>query len=229
MHAVSQVEVEQYQQSGVPQKKINLIPNGLDLDITPNSLNKKHGSSKSQNHSKRILFIGRLHPIKSVDVLIKAFARLQDRHKYQLLIVGPDEGALSSLQTLSENLGIAQQVTFTGPLYGELKADQYSQADLVVMPSSYEIFGLVPFEALLYEKPVIISEGTGAGCMIEKIGAGYLFPVNDEIALGETITHVFNHLDQAQQKVRKGQSYIKEHLSWSAIAREYEALYQGIR
>lgn len=228
MHAVSEVEVEQFNQIGIPHEKISLIPNGLDVEVEPIKPNKKPANTDDQANGNRILFVGRLHPIKSVDVLIKACAMLPEPFSYQLVIAGPDEGALGQWQSLTEKLGIQDKVTFTGPRYGEEKAVQFRRADLVVMPSAYEIFGLVPFEALAFGIPVIVSEGTGAGRLINKIDAGFLFPANDEQALSEAIIHALAHPEEAQQKVANGQSYIRAHLTWEAIINEYVTLYQEL-
>ena len=106
------------------------------------------------------LFLSRIHPKKGVDILLQAFA---DQHKtnddHWLVIAGPDEtGWQAELEAMAENLGIAQNVIFTGMLSGDVKWGAYAAADCFVLPSHQENFGIVVAEALSAGLPVLITD-----------------------------------------------------------------------
>jgi glycosyltransferase involved in cell wall biosynthesis len=109
---------------------------------------------------KRILLtLGRIHPKKGTDLLIEAFARVchTDRD-FQLVIAGPDQcGWKAELEQRAVALGIAERITWTGMLRGELKWGAMAAAELFVLPSHQENFGIVVAEALSCGLPVLIS------------------------------------------------------------------------
>ena len=227
IHAVSEIELNQFRQLAIPGSKIELIPNGLKFEtIQPEPVDIIQ--TNSPNHSKKILFVGRIHQIKRIDLLIKAFSMLPQPHQHQLIIVGPDEGEMTSLQALSEKLDIQQAVKFPGPCYGQEKLEMYHQADLVVVPSDYEIFGLVPFEAINCGLPVIVSDQSGSGDLLRKADAGFLFNSGDAQDLGRSIMYVLLHPDEAQEKVINGKNFIEEQLNWVKIAGQYESLFRSV-
>jgi glycosyltransferase involved in cell wall biosynthesis len=106
-----------------------------------------------------LLYLSRVHPKKGLDLLMGAFARVAHRDPdLHVLIVGDGAaGYVESLQAMAARLGIGDRVTFTGPLYGERKWVAYEEAELFVLPSHQENFGIVVAEALAMRLPVCIS------------------------------------------------------------------------
>ena len=134
-----------------------------------------------------VLYLGRLHPKKGCDLLLQAFARLAhlDR-RLHLAIAGPDEGGWQAgLQKLAQRCAIAARVTWTGPLYGDLKWDAMRAAEVFALPSHGENFGIAVAEALGCGLPVLISNQVSISPDVEADGAGLVAP--DDLA-GSTAT-----------------------------------------
>jgi glycosyltransferase involved in cell wall biosynthesis len=227
--AVSEVGARQYLEAGVPEEKIIVIHNGLDLEEFSSlpewgTFRRKHNLSAQV---RIILFLGRLHKIKRVDHLIQAFTQLISQEKdVVLLIAGPDDGELSYLKEMVNQLGTGSEVIFTGPLYGHDKLAAYVDADVLVSPGEYEIFGLVTFEALLCGTPVIVSDDSGLGKLIIDASAGYTSVPRDVDVLAGLIQHILSNPEEAKQKVAAGQQFIRENLGWNEITSKLIDLYQ---
>jgi glycosyltransferase involved in cell wall biosynthesis len=123
-----------------------------------------------------ILFLSRLHPVKGCDTLIEAFAQVAAKHPdLHLLIVGPDEvGWKAELARKTESLGIARQITWSAPVYGEDKWAFFRKADAYILPSNYENFGISIVEALACSLPVLISNKAAVWREIEAAQAGFV-------------------------------------------------------
>jgi len=174
--ALSRIEAEQYMDMGVPEEKIEVIPNGIDLleyaDLPPKgSFKIKFNISTDK---KVILYLGRIHEIKGIDFLVKAYARLVNKMGVSdvlLVIAGPDDGYLPRIQTLVKTLKIEGNVLISGPLYGRDKFKAYVDADVYVLPSRYETFPLTVLEAVACGTPIILTENCGiADYFRDKVG-----------------------------------------------------------
>jgi glycosyltransferase involved in cell wall biosynthesis len=227
--AVSRFEIEQFLAAGIKLEQMRLIPNGLDLDEfkclpTSGSFRTKLGILNRE--TKILLFLGRLHRIKGLRYLLESFAHLAVAdNALCLAIVGPDEGEQSDLQSLAVRLGIGERTLFPGPLYRRERLAALVDADVLVYPSKYEIFGLVPFEALLCGTPVVVSEVGGLGAFIREAGAGYLVPYGDSQALAAGISQALNCPSESVRMVKAGQTFIRERLDWNVIISELEAIF----
>jgi glycosyltransferase involved in cell wall biosynthesis len=224
--AVSNVEVGQYIQMGAEQKKIAVIPNGLDI----NKLNsqKKHGEFRKKlniSNERLILFLGRIHQRKGVDFLIRSFGRvLENENDAILVVVGPDDGYRKELEKIIEELSIGNRVKFVD--YISNVSEVYADADVLVYPAIYEIFGLVPFEAIICGTPVIVTDDSGCGEIVKESDCGYLVRYGDVEDLKNQILYVFNNPDEAKKKVLQGQKYIYNNLTWDNIVTKVEEVYK---
>ena len=128
--------------------------------------------------SRLVLFLGRLHPKKGCDLLLQAFARLAaDDPSLRLVMAGPDVMAGDSgLHHLAARLGIADQVLWTGLLQGPLKWSALRAAEVFVLPSHQENFGMAVVEALACGLPVIVSNRVNIWREIVADGAGWAGP-----------------------------------------------------
>ena len=227
--AVSALEAEQYRLAGgIEEGRIRVIYNGLDLDeFSPlpsrGLLRQKLGIPRE---APLVLFLGRLHRIKGIDFLVKAFARLREEVKETILVIaGPDEGELDHLRALAGRLGLEESVRFAGPLYGQDKLAAYVDADVVASPGAYEIFGLVPFEALMCGTPVVINSGSGASRLLGDTEAAYRVPYGDLPALTAVLQQALTDGVASQRLVANGQGFVRTRLDWQAIAARVEGLY----
>ena len=162
--ALSPTEAQQYRGMGVPEEKIEVIPNGIDLaeyaDLPPKgSFRKKFSIDEDE---KIVLYLGRIHRIKGIDILVKAFANVVEKlDDVKLVVVGPDDGYLGELEALIKALKIENDVLILGPLYGKDKLEAYVDADMYVLPSRYEIWGMTALEAVACGTLVILTENCG--------------------------------------------------------------------
>jgi len=154
LHATAQSELEQIRKLGYTSPAI-VIPNGIDFSeiIQREKLN-------SDNPFKNILFLSRIHPKKGIEFLIEAIQQLK-YEKLKVVIAGEgDFDYIQSLIALTEKMGVENKIKFIGGVYAQDKWDLYQQADLFVLPTYSENFGIVVIEALAAGVPVITTTGT---------------------------------------------------------------------
>lgn len=226
--AVSEKEADQYLSMGIPREKISVVYNGIDIDAYK-KLPEKGVFRKRYNLSdkKIVLYLGKITPRKGVDILVKAIAGTSDSDLV-LVVAGNDMGFKSKVDKLIKELGIEDRVIFTGLLVNEEKLSAYVDADVLVYPSTLEIFGLVPFEAIMCGTPVIVTDDCGCGEIIGKIGAGYIVKYGDVEGLKTNIIEVLKNKEEAQEKVRKGRVFIKQNLNWEKISNEIKKVYEKV-
>jgi glycosyltransferase involved in cell wall biosynthesis len=125
---------------------------------------------------KLALFMGRVHPKKGCDLMIEAFAKvLAECSEWHLVIAGPDQvGWQKKLQQQAERLGIASRITWTGMIGGGMKWGALRAAEIFVLPSHQENFGIVVAEALAVGTPTLISHKVNIWREIEADGAGFV-------------------------------------------------------
>src|SRR5439155_11584397 len=114
------------------------------------------------NEERLILFLGRLHRIKGVDLAIRALQKVAaSREGIMLVIAGPDDGEERSLRPLVDDLKLTDRVVFTGFLDHSAKLQALTDCEFLVVPSRSEVFAISAIEALLLEKPVLLSSACG--------------------------------------------------------------------
>ncbi|MFQ6129402.1 MAG: glycosyltransferase family 4 protein [Candidatus Hadarchaeaceae archaeon] len=169
---------------------------------------------------KTILTVARLDPIKGQDIAVRALARIAKRFpQVKLMLVG--NGSFSSarrgglglpkgvrwldrLERLANKLGVRQRTIFTRYLTGEELRAAYTRADVVVLPSVLEGFGLTVIEGWVYKKPVVVSSGAGVSELITDGENGYLFSPNDYEELASKINGVLSKPDAADEMGKEG-------------------------
>jgi glycosyltransferase involved in cell wall biosynthesis len=227
--AVTAAEARQYGSLGVTIDKIEVVPHGVDLTEYDDRIEK--GEFKNKYHlsddQKIVLYLGRIHKMKGLDLLSEAYADLYGmRNDVKLVIAGPDDGYLSSLKKLVSELEIADGVIFAGPLYGRDKIQAYTDADVYVLPSSYEIFGITILEAWACRKPVIVTDRCGLADVVQ--GRAGLVVSYDKNKLRNALVEM---LDSPQMRLEfgsQGRKLVEERYNWPEIALQVERIYDGI-
>lgn len=226
--AVSKLELEQYKTMGVPEEKIAVIPNGIDLsefaNLPPNgSFKRKLGLEKN---TRILLYLGRIHRIKGVDILIRAYANIVERlDNLKLVIAGPDDGYLSEIENLIRKLEIENRVLVTGPLYERDKFEAYVDAETYVLPSRYEIWGMTILEAVACGTPVILTENCGvADYLGNEVG---LVTKPSIRSLSESLLEILLD-DKTQQFFRDNCKTVVKKFNISTIGAEFEELYKNL-
>lgn len=224
--AVSENEVAQYAEFGVDKSRVRVVYNGIDVEAYEELPARGTFREKYALGDKEIvLFLGKMTPRKGIDFLVRAFAKLK-RPNAVLVLAGNDMGFKEKVEAIIKEEGLAPSVLFTGLLVDDEKFSAYIDADVLVYPAVHEIFGLVPFEALMCGAPVIVTDDCGCGEIIGTEDIGYIVKYNDVAGLSEMIAKVLDDKPGAEIKVQRGQKFIRAELAWKRVVKEYEAVYE---
>ena len=169
--AQTEHEIQESKKYGAKDGLVKLVPLNIDLsefeNLPPRGNLRRRIGVKDQE--KVILFLGRLHKYKGLNLLIKSFSHLSDiRSDCRLVIVGRDDGFLPSVLKLIKSLNLEENVAFVGALYGKDRLEAYVDADVFVMPSShFEETSTATLEACATSTPVIVTRQASIPCLNE--------------------------------------------------------------
>jgi glycosyltransferase involved in cell wall biosynthesis len=225
--ALNEYEVNQYKQMGVSEDKIVVVPNGINLSEYTNlpmygTFRRKFGIPEE---TKILLYIGRIHKTKGLDILVRAFADFAKNFSdVKLVIAGLDDGFLRELKCLIKVLGLEEKAVFVGPLHGKAKLEAYVDSDVVVLPSRYEAFGMTVLEAYACGKPVIASEVGGLKDLIINGETGLLFEPENVNELSRAILTIVSGCN-AKIMGSKARAFVRQFSIEKTVIR-LEQLYQ---
>ena len=217
-HATAMSEYEDIRRLGFKQP-VAVIPNGIDVPTL---------SASRRGDMRTLLYLGRIHAIKGLDNLLPAWAAVQHQFPaWQLRIVGPDnKGYLNEMIQLAHQLKL-ERIEFSGPLTGDKKADAYSGADLFILPSYSENFGMTVAEALASGTPAIVSRGAPwSGLSANK--AGWWAEVGIDplvVCLRSALSEPRSSLDAMGLN---GRRWMKRDFSWHSIADRMKSTYAWV-
>lgn len=217
IHVTAWNEKQRVEELGFKQP-ISVIPLGASYEV-----NRKETVKKDNV----VLFVGRIHPIKGLDNLIRAWAILK-RKDWRLRIVGPDRiGYGEELWKLSNELDIAESVEFAGAKYEEELELEYRRAKVFVLPSKSENFGGVVIDALSCGTPVIATKGTPWNELATR-QCGLWIDYGVE-PLVDALRKMVDVEDDKRLKMRdSGFEFVKEKYSWSAIGANLIDIYKKV-
>lgn len=162
LQATAEEEAMSFRRFGL-KNPIAIIPNGISEDWlqSDGDMQKFRERFSIQSDRRLLLFLSRIHPKKGLPMLLEAMAQLSNRlEDWLLVIAGPDEsGHQHELEQQREKLGLSSRVIFAGPLHGAEKRDAFAAAEVFVLPTHSENFGIVIAEALGAGVPVITTRG----------------------------------------------------------------------
>ncbi len=177
---------------------------------------------------KVVLFVGRIEPLKGIDILMHAFASLPSKEDTKLVIIGGDEESddeINELSRLSDRLQMQELVTFPGAVSHELMPYYYNAADVCVVPSHYESFGLVALEALACGTPVVATDVGDLTNIIRDGETGYVITDHSADSLSEKIAEVLAWPKRSARRTKLIRSSVAGH-SWSNVALQIEDQFQ---
>ncbi len=219
-HATSSGELADIRQAGL-RAPVAVIPNGVDIP-------EKRFLARdleANNNRRRLLYFGRIHPIKGIANLIRAWASVQDMHPdWELHIVGPDAvNHLPRLKELAASLE-TQRLSFSGPVYGEPKSSLYQSAELYVLPSSTENFGITVAESLSHGVPVVVTkhgpwaavDDNRCGWSVDFGSAPLTEALRDALACGPA---------ELRGMGARGRAWMQQAFSWDEVAGMMRAAY----
>ncbi|MCB9761323.1 MAG: glycosyltransferase family 4 protein [Alphaproteobacteria bacterium] len=220
--AVSQAERGQFLSHGVPPERVARIPNGLSLEEFAELPPRGHFKARWGIQGRVVAYLGQVSPRKGVEHLVEAFADggVADA---TLVIGGNDMGAMATARARAD-----ARVVFTGLLEGPERLALLVDADVLVYPSTAEVFGLVPFEGLMCGAPVVVGGDCGCGELIGAAGAGLLVRHADVEGLRARIRTLLRDRDAADAMVARGRRYVEANLSFEVVAARHRDLYQQV-
>jgi glycosyltransferase involved in cell wall biosynthesis len=252
IHYTTEDEAERCHSSLCLKNRAIIIPNGIDLsefnDLpTKENIRERYPFLKDK---KIILFLGRIHWIKGLDILIKAYAKLaKERPDVHLLIAGGDEANYGAkvIQWLKEYdlkyndistpssimnhesciLYQEAKVTFTGMLTGSAKLEAFAGSDIFVLPSYSENFGMSVVEAMACGVPVVISNKVGIHKEVERNKAGIIVDTNAE-SLYQGIKLLLDNSELRQQIAINGKRMVEEYYDIDKVADRMIKMYEEI-
>lgn len=224
---------------GADMSKVVIIPPGVDLERF-HPIDKKEAKKRVgiPCGDKNIMFAGRIEPLKGIDTLIEAMALIRQRHPAVLentcvAIIGGDPWAdspdaeMERLQALRQELNIHDFVLFLGAKDQDVLPNYYAAAEMVVMPSHYESFGMVALEAMAMGRPVIASDVGGLSFLVEDGVTGYHVPSRDPEALAERMYELLTN-PSCRDEMGRAARQSAEQFDWSIIAGRMVALYRKL-
>ena len=225
-HATADSECADIRALGFRQP-IAVIPNGIDVyeDYQP-------GVSSPRN-VRTLLFLGRLHPKKGLDLLLSAWRAVQSRFTdWQLVIAGADvdyygeSGYLAQLRAQAQELRLVR-VSFVGELLGEAKRNAYRDASLFILPTYSENFGLTVAESLAAGTPVIVTKGAPWEGLKER-RAGWWVDVSLDAVVASLEQALLLDDEELRSMGRNGRDWMRNEFSWRSVASKMHQTYQWL-
>lgn len=174
-----------------------------------------------------MLFLGRIHPKKGLDLLIPAMAQARRNDPtLHLLLAGPDGGALGPTLALAERFGLTRHLTVAGMLSGDAKAAAFAGSDFFVLPSYSENFGIAVGEAMAYALPVVISDRVNIHPAISAAGAGAVVPCATA-PLAAALAQMSDPARRAEMGAR-ARALVERDYAWPVIGQQLEDLYVSV-
>lgn len=228
LHALTQAEARDYRRFG-SKSPIAVIPNGVSIPQETNP--EPFLCSFPTLRGKRIvLFLGRIHFKKGLDILIESWAVVAKQWpEAQLVLAGPDfEGTRAKVEALVAERGLGERVLFTGMLRDELKWSALAAAHCFVLPSYSEGLSVSTLEAMGVGLPVIITEQCNLPD-VARVEAGWTIKSNaDELALA--LSECLGNSPAINQQIgARGRLLIQEKYNWSSVARQMSEVYRWVQ
>ena len=164
---------------GVGPGRVAVIAPGVDLDVFRPRERSAARERLGVTEPSMVLYVGRLEPLKGLDILVRAVGDLAMADTTRLVVVGGDSDSdqlVGELGALARSVGVAERVTFAGAVPQRDLPWYYSAADVLVLPSHYESFGMVALEAMACGTPVVVSRVGGLKTFVRNGESGYLVP-----------------------------------------------------
>jgi glycosyltransferase involved in cell wall biosynthesis len=225
-HATAETEAQNVERLGlgVP---ICVIPNGVDVPELRPKIAGAEGEKELRGGLKTALFLGRIHPKKGLPMLIEAWARVRP-DGWLLQIAGPDEaGHRAQVENAVLAAGLGEVISFVGPIEGEKKQSALFNADLFVLPTYSENFGIVIAEALAHELPVLTTTGAPWSMLPERACGWWVDARVDRIAEG---LHQATSCDSETLEYMgaRGRAWVRAEFGWERVAKKFMTTYEGL-
>lgn len=221
-----------------PQEKIAVLMPGVNLSVfKPKNKQEAKNVIKADPDHEIILFVGRIEPLKGIDIIIYAIKILLERNprgKVCLWIVGGNSSEeqdkwsaeLKKLERIRKILKIQTAVKFVGRKHQRELLNYYNAAKIVVMPSHYESFGMTALEAMACGIPVITTDVMGVSDLFDKKHHALITSANNPLLLAEKMTQLLNDHEIYEKASKLVYSKVQD-LSWESVAKKYIRIFNA--
>lgn len=212
---------------GLPYEKINVIPNGVNLD-TYEGVNRdlEFRREYARDEEKIILYIGRLVYEKGVQNLIGALPKILNYYNDAKLVIGGKGGMIEELKQQVTNLGLNDKVYFTGYLNSKQVKKMYKSADVAVFPSTYEPFGIVALEAMLAGTPTVVSDIGGLDEIVRHRENGMKAYAGNSNSIADSVLELLYNKELGAKVSKNAQSDVRQNFNWNKIAQDTYFAYE---
>ena len=217
---------------GADPARIEIVPQGVDAEVfTPGD---RDAAKRALGVAGRptLLFAGRIQQLKGADLAVRALALLRDQRSMLLVVGGPSgpggEVELARLHALVDDLGLGARVRFVPPQPHELLATYYRAADVCVVPSRSESFGLVALEAAACGTPVVASNVGGLSIVVDHGTTGFLVERRDETEFAAAIDRVLHAEHDEHATMRANAARHASRFRWAIAAARLRRAYHDL-
>jgi glycogen synthase len=215
----------------VPHEKIDVIPNGVDpapFEAAGEEITPSFRALYARPDQKIVFSVGRMVHEKGLQVLIGAAPEILAERPSTRFVVAGMGPALDWLRKMAWDIGVGENFLFPGFVSDEDRNRLFAMSACAVFPSLYEPFGIVALEAMAAGCPVIVSRVGGLAEVVEHGETGLLVPPDDAKAIADRVLQTLNDAAGTRARVEAARQTAKEIYSWSHIARDTLAVYEGI-
>jgi D-inositol-3-phosphate glycosyltransferase len=205
---------------GADAAKVSLVPCGVDLSVFRPLDRKTSRDRLGLNGDKILLYVGRVEPLKGLDLLVETAAQMDSEEGVRVMVVGADvngDREMDRVKLLAKERDLEDQIDFVGQVdHNELPL-YYNAADVCVVPSYYESFGLVALEAMACGTPVVATRVGGLSTIIQHGSTGYLKPWRCPDAFANSVEMIISS-DGLQQSLGEAGRKRAEGMGWDNVA-----------
>lgn len=221
----SEQEAAEAQQLLVHHRSL-VVPEPVDISVSASAQERCRSSKPQVTTQMRVLFLSRLDPKKGLDLLLAAFARVRENHPHATLVIAGDgdPAFIAALQQSSKRLGLDAGILWTGFVEGQEKLAVFADADVFVLPSYSENFGVAVVEAMSAGLPVIVSDQVGIHREISANRAGLVMPCSED-ALVDALDRMITDPTLRTEAGRNGQK-LAARFSVETVCNQLIALYR---
>ncbi len=212
---------------GLPFEKINVIPNGVNLNLY-NGVERDYNFRRqyAADNEKIILYVGRLVYEKGIQNLIAAMPKVLNNYHDSKLIIAGKGGMIDELRDEVRRLNIENKVYFTGYLNLTQVTKMYKCADVAVFPSTYEPFGVVALEGMLSGTPVVVSDVGGLNEIVEHKVNGMKSYAGNPNSIADSILELLFNPELCANVAKAAKAKVKSQYNWNKIAQDTHFIYQ---
>lgn len=227
IHFTAPIEEAEYRELGLPLRRPLTIPNGLDTDVLPAGDPAEFRKAFGIDPEKKIvLFLSRLSWKKGLDTLVESFAGLLGELPDTVLVVagGDDEGYRAKVEEMIAAAGVGKEVFFTGELKGAMRSSAYRAADVFVLPSYAENFGIAVAEAMHFGVPVVVTPEVGLAPSVDRAEAGFVVK-KDVLQVKFALYKLLVNPLLAREMGARGKELAAREFSYASVAKQFMDAY----